>query len=200
MSDLSKFIPKKYQKKTAEDQMIKPIASLNIPNAAVNQASSTTNGQLNQANVIADVSLPKLPNQSNTPSPNFTNTPIATNNLPPTNDPNLLNNNDNANKGSKKNKVKASPKKKKTTLLLLLLLFFLVAGGVGLILMRQPQDIRQEAYGPNFCSPANYGSICLNDPSKTWRGRCVLIYCPNGVLRPGKCSESDPNAYWEFGD
>ncbi len=156
MSDLSKFLPKSYQKDPVEDQMIKPIGSLNISDHNLAQAPQATSNNLNTVN-------------------NFEAKP------------------------PKKIKTKNPSSKKKTTLLLLLLLFLLVSSGAGLLLMRQRQDTRQEAYGESFCGPGYYGQYCINDPNRTWNGRCVLIYCPLGnEIGPG-CSENDREARWEFG-
>ena len=175
MSDLSKFLPKSYQKDSVEDQMIKPIDSLNIPKNSSSEKPAIDPDLKPLGNLQLNNNFPSLDNNSS--------------------------NNDqkDSKKKDKKIKQKGSSEKKKTTLLLILLLFFLVGSGAGLILMKQRQDTRQEAYGESFCGPANYGSYCKNGWNATWHGRCVLIYCPLGnEIGPG-CSENDREARWEFG-
>ncbi len=202
MSDLSNFLPKNHLKTPAEDEMIKPISSLNIPKNDLPQNSTVGGGAGNLANndLVA-------------------NSASSDNKLAETNTAGEKN----GGKATKKFQIK-SASKKKNILLLLALLFLLVGSGAGLLLMRQRQDTRQEAYlisitpspsprttqppgGGGFCGPSAYGTYCEAcrtrpggcTEDERWYGNCVLIYCPNGNPTGQGCHENDPDAYWKFG-
>ncbi len=175
MSDPSNFLPKSYLKNSAEDQMIKPISSLNIPEHDLPQHSSTDNVANN------------LPNNDS-----VMDAPLSNKNLETVN-------NNTGKKAPKKIKTKMSSKKK-NILLLLILLFLLVSSGAGLLLMKQRQDTRQEAYGGGgfTCGPNDYGKFCRNDPSKHFTGNCVVYWCHNGNPSGRGCDYSDTDDF-EFG-
>lgn len=175
MSDPSNFLPKSYLKNSAEDQMIKPISSLNIPEHDLPQHSST------------DKVANNLPNNDSA-----MDAPLSSKNLETVN-------NNTEKKAPKKIKTKMSSKKK-NILLLLILLFLLVSSGAGLLLMKQRQDTRQEAYGGGgfTCGPNDYGKFCRNDPSKHFTGNCVVYWCINGNSSGG-CDWEDIKDYEEEG-
>jgi len=191
MSDLSKFLPKNYLKTPLEDQMIKPIDSLNMPKHDLPQNSAVDS--------LAD---------------NLANNDLAMD--APLSNKNLETVNNSGKKAPKKIKTKSTSSKKKNTLLLLILLFLLVSSGAGLILMKQRQDTRQEAYlipltptptpgaivppGGGFtCGPNDYGRYCRNDPSKHFTGNCVVYWCYNGNPSGQGCDYEDVKDFLKEG-
>ena len=205
MSDLSNFLPKNHLKTPAEDEMIKPISSLNIPKNDLPQNSAVGGaGNLANNNSAANTSSPE-------------------NKLAETN----TTGGEAGGKTTNKIKTKTSSKKK-NILLLLALLFLLVGSGAGLLLMRQRQDTRQEAYlisitpspspritqppgGGNFCGPSAHGTYCAAcrnkpggcTPREKWMGDCVVYWCFEGNPSGRGCDWEDikdfPDEGQDFG-